>query len=65
MAGVQSLVMMINPTNAAANGVAYNPGHPHLGLWLASGSPEALVIAICPSWFPDGSAFYAYIPGAA
>ena len=63
MAAVQSLVMKIHPSNAAANGVAANAGHPHLGLWLASGSHKPLIITIRPSWFADGSALYTFIPG--
>jgi len=65
MAAVQSLVMTIHPTNAAANAVAANAGHPHLGLWLASGSTSPLIITIRPSWFADGSAFYTFVPGVA
>ena len=63
LAGVESLVMQISPTNAAAKAVAAYPGHPFLGLWLASGSLKPLIITIHPSWFADGSAFYAYVPG--
>ncbi len=63
LAGVESLVMQIYPTNAAAKAVAPNTGHPHLGLWLASGSTKPLIITIQPSWFADGSAFYTYVPG--
>ena len=63
LAGVQSLVMKVPPTSAAAASVAANPGHPHLGLWLASGSTGPMIIVIRPSWFSDGSSYYAYIPG--
>ena len=63
MASVRSLVMKVYPNNAAANALAANAGHPHLRLWLASGSTSPLIITIRPSWFADGSAFYTYVPG--
>ena len=63
--GVPSLALVIYSDNSAANAVANNPGHPHLGLYVASGTTDTLVILVCPAWFADGSAFYIYVPGAA
>ena len=61
--GVQSLVMKVPASSAAARLVAANPGHPHIGLWLASGSLKPLIITIRPLWFSDSSAFYSFVPG--
>ena len=63
LGGVSSLVMRIVPSSAAANAVAANPGHPHIALWLASGTAKPMVITIRPAWFSDGSPFYMYVPG--
>ena len=63
LSGVSSLVMEVLPNNTAAIAVAANPGHPHIALWLASGSTDPMVITIRPAWFADGAPFYMYVPG--
>ena len=63
MSGVTSLVMKVLPNNKAVNAVAANPGHMHIGLWLASGSNEAMIITVRPAWFSDGSPVYLFVPG--
>ena len=63
LGGVTSLVMVVNPNSNAANAVASNPGHPHIGLWLASNDTYPMFIAVVPAWFPDGSPIYFYVPG--
>ena len=63
MNGVTSLVMRVLPSNAALNAVAANPGHPHIALYLASGSLQPLIITIRPDWFADSSPFYMFVPG--
>ena len=61
--GVTSLVMVVSPNSSAANAVAANPGHPHIGLWLASNDTAPMIMAVVPSWFSDGSPIYFYVPG--
>jgi hypothetical protein len=63
LGGVTSLVMAVNPNSSAANAVAANPGHPHIGLWLASNDTSTMVITVVPAWFSDGSPAYFYVPG--
>ena len=59
------LVMVVDSSSDAINAVAANPGHPHIGLWLASEDPSPMIMAVIPSWFSDGSPVYFYIPGEA
>ena len=57
------LVMIANSSSDAMNSVAGNPGHPHIGLWLASDNQNPMIMAVIPSYFSDGSPIYFYVPG--